>query len=124
MMCAQVSLQRLHSELDQLEQITLDQTFIQAGPEIDWVNPLTPYTQYPLVGCRLQTYADRWEHLFPKSITHKWLREGVPLHFINSPPPLQRTPVHFTTTLEQELLKHDAAQEMLSKGVVEVIKET
>ena len=123
-MCTQVSLQRFQAELDYLEQITLDQNFINAGPEIDWVNPLTPYDQYPIVGCRLEMFANRWEYLFPKSITHNWLREGVPLKFINSPPPLQRTPVHFSTSLEQELLKHEAAQEMLSKGVVEIIRDT
>ena len=123
MMCAQVSIPRLQAELDHLEQLTLDQTFIQAGPENDWVETMTPYAQYPLVGCRLENFANRWEVLFPKSITHKWLREGVPLNFINGPPPLQRTPVHFSTTLEQEMLKHDAAQEMLSKGVIEVIHD-
>ena len=124
MMCTQISMQLLHKELDFLEQITNDLTFIQAGPESDWVNPLTPYDQYPLVGCRLENFAERWKHLFPKSITHKWLREGVPLSFIDSPPPLQRTPVNFYTSHEQELLKHGAAQEMLTKGVVEVIKDT
>ena len=124
MMCTQVSIQKYQTELDHLEQITLDQNFVKAGPEIDWVNPLTPYEQYPVVGCRLQMFANRWEYLFPKSITHNWLRDGVPLKFINGPPPLQRTPVHFATTLDQELLKYEAAQEMLAKGVVEVIKDT
>ena len=118
-----MSLQRLNAGLDIIEQITLDTTFIQAGPNADWVEPLTPYQQYPVVGCRLETFADRWQHLFPNSITHKWLREGVPLQFLDKPPPLQRTPVDFVTSPEQELQKHLAAQEMLAKGVVEVIKD-
>ena len=102
-MCTQMSLQRLNAGLDIIEQITLDTTFIQAGPNADWVEPLTPYQQYPVVGCRLETFADRWQHLFPNSITHKWLREGVPLQFLDKPPPLQRTPVDFVTSPEQEL---------------------
>ena len=121
MMCSQNSLNRLNAELDSLHQITQDITFIQAGPEIDWVNPLTPYPEYPLVGCRLVDYADRWELLFPNSITHKWLREGVPLQFLNNPPTLQREPVDYITSPEQEMQKHYAAQELLAKGVVEVI---
>ena len=116
-------LERLDAELNKLAQITQDQTFIQAGPTNNWVEPLTPYTEYPLVGCRLQSYADRWEYLFPNSITHKWLREGVPLQFINKPPTLQRKPVDFPASPEQELLKHNSAQELLQKGVVEVVKD-
>ena len=123
-MVSQVSMQQLHAELDYIEQITLDQNFIKAGPKQDWVDPLIPYNQYPLVGCRLETFADRWQHLFPNSITHKWLREGVPLKFLDQPPKLQRTPVDFVSSPEQELLKHEAAQEMLGKGVIEVIRDT
>ena len=90
---------------------------------IDWVNPLDTYPQYPKVGCRLKTFADRWQYLFPNSITHTWLREGVPLQFLDKPPVLQRTPVDFITSQEQEFQKHLAAQEMLQKGVIEVIKD-
>ena len=123
-MTSQSSLNQLNTVLDNLIQITQDKTFIQAGPEIDWVNPLTPYLNYPIVGCRLETFANRWEHLFPNSITHKWLREGVPLQFINGPPKLVNEPVHFVSGHEQEMQKHYAAQELLSKGVVEVVKDT
>ena len=123
MMCTQSVSQRLEAELTHIETLIQDQTFINAGPQIDWVNPLTPYTEYPTVGNRLQNFADRWEILFPNSIAHKWLREGVPLKFLDQPPKLQRTPINFPVPPSQELEREKAALELLHKGVVEVIRD-
>ena len=123
MMCTQSVLQQLEAELSHIETLVQNQTFINAGPQIDWVNPLTPYTEYPKVGNRLQNFADRWEILFPNSIVHKWLREGVPLKFLDQPPKLQRTPVHFPVPPQQEIERESAALELLQKGVVEVIRD-
>ena len=111
----------MNKELDKIEHILNDQTFIQAGPKPDWADPLTPYKQYPLVGCRLKDYAKRWEILFPNSIAHVWLREGVPLQFLDAPPPLQREPVEFP--IAQELERQQSTLELLQKGVIEVVHD-
>ena len=123
MMCTQSLLQRLEAELSHIENQVQNQTFINAGPQIDWVNPLTPYQEYPIVGNRLQNFANRWEILFPNSIVHKWLREGIPLKFLEQPPKLQRTPVHFPVPPDQELERENAALDLLQKGVVEIIRD-
>ena len=116
-------LNRLNAELSHIETLIQDQTYLNAGPQADWVNPLTPYQVYPIVGNRLQAYADRWEILFPNSIAHKWLRDGVPLKFLDKPPKLQREPKYFPIAPDQELARVHAAQDLLQKGVVEIIKD-
>ena len=123
-MCTQGLLNRLEAELNHIQTQITNPQFINAGPQIDWVNPLDPYTEYPVVGNRLQNFADRWEILFPNSIAHKWLREGVPLKFLNKPPKLQREPKHFPLPPAQELEREQAALDLLQKGVVEVVKDS
>ena len=114
---------QLNSHLDYLETLLENPQFIQAGPPVDWAHTLEPYEQYPIVGCRLENYANRWQWLFPKSNAHELLRKGVPLHFKEGPPKLQRTPKVFNTTPDQLILLQQAATEMVQKGVVEVIRD-
>ncbi len=114
---------QLNSHLDYLETLLENPQFIQAGPPVDWAHTLEPYEHYPIVGCRLENYANRWQWLFPKSNAHELLRKGVPLHFKEGPPKLQRTPKVFNTTPDQLILLQQAATEMVQKGVVEVIRD-
>jgi len=117
---AQSLLNQQMQALITLENIIQDPNFLAAGPVPDWTDPLTPPQNTPLVGCRLKPFAGRWEYLFGNSLPTKWVRDGVPLNFLETAP-LVREPVEYPIGHHLKGERQLAVKNLLAKGAIEVI---